>query len=254
MSEKLFIEFYNIVKKLRKECPWDKIQTNDSIKDATIEEAYEVVEAIENKNDEDLKKELGDLLLHAVFHSAIAEDEGRFTFSEVVESEMNKLISRHPHVFKKTDIAGAEAVKTNWEKLKLQEGRTSILEGVPRSLPSLQRAYRIQEKASKIGFDWKEAEHVWNKVQEELCELRVEIAKGEKADIEEEMGDLLFSIVNYSRFIGVHPETALRKSIDKFISRFNYIEKQILEKGGSISESSLEEMDKYWEESKKYYS
>lgn len=250
MIEKDFKEFVDIVRKLRVECPWDREQTNDSIKAATIEEAYEAVEAIDGKNYEELKKELGDLLLHVVFHSVIAEGNNKFTLAEVVNSIKEKLIRRHPHVFGNSKISDANEVKRNWEVIKLAEGRKSLLDGVPKSLPGLQRASRLQEKASKVGFDWENKDDVWKKVIEEIEEMKKE-EDNENGELENEVGDVFFALVNYSRYIGINPENALRKTNEKFIKRFKYIEKKISDSGRKITESNLEEMDKYWNESKK---
>lgn len=204
MYEFKFNEFVDIVKRLRKECPWDRAQTNDSIKAATIEEAHEVVEAIDNKDFEELKIELGDLLLHVVFHSVIAEQDGKFNLSEVIASIQEKLIRRHPHVFGETKIDNADDVKKNWEHIKLSEGRKSVLEGVPKSLPALYRAFRLQEKASKVGFDWNDKAPVWQKVVEEMNELHAAEKKESPEKVMEEMGDLLFALVNYARFIKIN--------------------------------------------------
>ncbi len=250
MIENKFKELVDIVKKLRVECPWDKEQTNDSIKAATIEEAYEVVEAIDNKNYNELKKELGDLLLHIVFHSVMAEELNEFRLEDVIDSIKEKLIRRHPHVFGETVVNGSEEVKKNWEAIKLKEGRESVLEGVPGNLPSLQRAHRLQEKAAKVGFDWEKKEDVWKKVIEEIEEMHHSEKEETKEELENEIGDVFFALVNYARFLNVNPENALRRTNKKFISRFNYIEKKINETGRKINESNLKEMDKYWEESK----
>ncbi|MEJ5262779.1 MAG: nucleoside triphosphate pyrophosphohydrolase [Ignavibacterium sp.] len=261
MTQTKFNEFVKIVKRLRKECPWDREQTNDSIKSATIEEAYEVVEAIDKKDFDELKKELGDLLLHVVFHTVIAEEQNHFTIDDVIDSIQNKLIRRHPHVFGTTKVNGSEEVKKNWEKIKLEEGRESILDGVPAYLPALQRAQRLQEKAAKVGFDWENKEDVWKKVIEEIQEmheieeLKKHTDSKEKSDelkkkLEEEVGDVFFAMVNYARFLGVNPEEALRITNNKFIKRFQYVEDKIKESGRSVSDSSLEEMDKFWNESK----
>lgn len=261
MTQTKFNELVQIVKRLRKECPWDKEQTNDSIKSATIEEAYEVVEAIDKKDFDELKKELGDLLLHVIFHTVIAEEENHFTIDDVVETIKEKLIRRHPHVFGETKVDGSDEVKRNWEKIKLKEGRESILDGVPPYLPALQRAHRLQEKAAKVGFDWESKEDVWKKVIEEIEEMHEieEMKKNsdskEKAEelnkkLEEEVGDVFFALVNYSRFLGINPEEALRFTNNKFISRFQYIENKLKAEGKSITESNLSEMDKYWNESK----
>jgi MazG family protein len=250
MIENKFEELVDIVKKLRIECPWDKEQTNDSIKAATIEEAYEVVESIENKNYEELKNELGDLLFHIVFHSVMAEEINEFKLEEVIGSIKEKLIRRHPHVFGEVVVDGSEQVKKNWETIKLGEGRDSVLEGVPENLPSLQRAHRLQEKAAKVGFDWEKKEDVWKKVIEEIEEMHQSEKEESKEELENEIGDVFFALVNYARFLNINPEYALRKTNKKFVRRFNYIEKKISETGRRINESNLKEMDKYWEESK----
>ncbi len=250
MTGKKFNELVKIMRKLRKECPWDREQTNDSIKAATLEEAYEVVEAIDEKKFDDLKGELGDLLLHIVFHSAIAEDNKKFNINEVIDSINDKLIRRHPHVFGNVKVNGNQDIMRNWETIKLEEGRESVVEGVPKNLPELHRSYRLQEKASKVGFDWEKKEDVWKKVMEEIEELKKVENKRDHEKIEKEMGDIFFSLVNYSRFLNVNPENALRRTNETFVKRFNYIEKKLLEDGIKITESNLEEMDKYWEESK----
>jgi XTP/dITP diphosphohydrolase len=261
MTDTKFNEFVEIVKRLRKECPWDREQTNDSIKAATIEEAYEVVEAIENNNYEELKKELGDLLLHVVFHTVIASESQPFNIDDVIDSIQEKLIRRHPHVFGDTKVAGAEEVKKNWEEIKMSEGRKSLLDGVPEMLPALQRAHRLQEKASKVGFDWEKKEDVWKKVIEEIEEMHEVEDKRQKAKdkegdelhkkLEDEIGDVFFALVNYSRFLNINPENALRRTNQKFIKRFGYIEEKINSLGKKLRESNLQEMDMYWEESKK---
>ncbi len=276
MTENKFNEFVAIVKRLRKECPWDREQTNDSIKANTIEEAYEVVEAIDNKDYNELKIELGDLLLHVVFHTVIAEEQNHFKIDDVIESIKTKLIRRHPHVFGNVKVANSDEVKKNWEEIKLGEGRESVLEGVPNNLPALQRAHRLQEKASKVGFDWEKKEDVWKKVIEEIEEMHeVESQKSKVKNLksnanpelqakgnlksetelqnrlEEEFGDVFFALVNYARFLGVNPEDALRRTNEKFIKRFDYVQKRIKENGKAINESNLQEMDKYWEESKR---
>jgi tetrapyrrole methylase family protein / MazG family protein len=246
-----FNEFVEIVRRLRVECPWDREQTNKSIKANTIEEAYEVVEAIDNNNFDELKKELGDLLLHVVFHTVIAEQDKRFTIEEVISSISEKLIRRHPHVFSSTEVSGPDEVTRNWESIKMSEGRESLLDGIPVHLPALIRAYRLQEKAAKVGFDWEKKSDVIRKVKEELRELIIAEEGKNKEEIENEFGDLLFALVNYARFIGVNPEDSLRMTNDKFKKRFRYIEKRLEEGGKKITESNLEEMDKFWEESKK---
>ncbi|HPI37143.1 MAG TPA: nucleoside triphosphate pyrophosphohydrolase [Ignavibacteriaceae bacterium] len=250
MLESKFNEFVAIVKRLRKECPWDHEQTNDSIKAATIEEAYEVVEAIDNKDYNELKKELGDLLLHVVFHSVIASESNRFELEDVIKSITEKLIRRHPHVFGETIVHGADEVKKNWETIKLTEGRKSVLEGVPLNLPSLYRAYRLQEKAAKVGFEWSKKDDVWNKVTEEIAELEEADQSSNSVRVEEELGDLLFALTNYARFMKINPEDALRRANKKFEDRFAFIEKSLAEINKKITDSNLEEMEFYWEKSK----
>lgn len=259
MTERKFLEFVQVVERLRKECPWDREQTHDSIKDATLEETYEVLEAIDNKDYNELKIELGDLLLHVVFHSIIAREQENFDIDDVIDEIQEKLIRRHPHVFGSDDIIaggskGAEEVKRNWEKIKMTEGRKSVLEGVPKQLPALQRAHRLQEKASKVGFDWPSKEDVWNKVVEEIEEMHEMEKLGDKVRLEKEVGDVFFSLINYSRFLGINPENALRRTNDKFIKRFDYVQEKLHNEGKKITESTLEEMDKYWDESKAFFS
>lgn len=261
MNSTKFNEFVNIVERLRKECPWDREQTNDSIKHATLEEAHEVIEAIDNKDYDELKKELGDLLLHVVFHTVIAAENGKFTLEEVIDSITEKLIRRHPHVFGDEIVVDAAHVKKNWETIKLQEGRDSVLDGVPENLPALQRAHRLQEKAAKVGFDWEKKEDVWKKVIEEIEEMHeIEKIKSQKLKdkseneinnrLESEVGDVFFALVNYARFLDINPENALRKTNRKFIDRFKFVEKKLKADGKSPNDSSLVEMDKYWNESK----
>lgn len=248
---KEFQEFVEIVRRLRNDCPWDRIQTHLSLRRCLLEETYEVLEAIDTGNMEHLRKELGDLLLQVVFHANIAEEEETFSLKEVIEGESAKLIDRHPHVFGDVKVDGADEVKKNWEKLKKKEGRKSAIDGIPEQLPALLKAHRIQEKASKVGFDWDDKEPAFAKILEELNELRenVEASKDER-EIEDEFGDLLFSIVNYSRFLKVNPEDALRRTIEKFRRRFEKIEKFAEENGKEIEEMSLEEMDDIWNKSK----
>jgi len=209
-----------------------------------------VVEAIDNKDFNELKIELGDLLLHVIFHTVIAQESNHFTLNEVIDGITKKLIRRHPHVFGETEVSGSKEVKRNWETIKLSEGRDSILEGVPVKLPSLQRAFRLQEKAARVGFDWEHKEDVWKKVIEEIEEMHESERTGNKVELEKEIGDVFFSLVNYARFLGINPENALRRTNEKFINRFGYVEDKIKATGRKISESNLQEMDKYWEESK----
>ena len=250
MTGDAFTRFVEITKRLRKECPWDREQTHQSIRHSLIEEAYEVVEAIDTDNLDELRKELGDLLLHVVFHSNIAEEQNEFTLENVINGITDKLIFRHPHVFGDTKVKNAEHVKQNWEKLKMQEGRTSVMDGVPKELPALLRAHRLTDKASKVGFDWEKKEDAWKKVDEEMGELHRAIEAEDRENTEAEFGDLLFALVNYSRFIQVNPENALRQTVAKFISRFQHIERRLKEMGKDIHSSSLEEMDRLWEEAK----
>ncbi len=250
MTGEKFTDFVTITKRLRKECPWDKEQTHASIRHSLIEEAYEVVETIDHGQWDELRKELGDLLLHVVFHANIAEERKEFTLDQVIDGIKEKMIFRHPHIFGSTTVKDAAEVKQNWEKLKLKEGRESLMDGVPKHLPALLRAHRLQEKASKVGFDWKHRDDAWKKVEEETKELHEAIGQNSAEHIESELGDLLFAIVNYSRFIQTNPENALRRTIEKFTSRFRFIEKRLKETGKDIHSSSLEEMDALWEESK----
>ena len=246
-----FIKFYELVKQLRNECPWDKEQTHESLRRCLLEEAYEVLEAIDNNDKPELKKELGDLLLQVVFHAVLGEESNDFNMTEIMSEEREKLIRRHPHIFADVKVNGSEEVKANWERLKKKEGRVSALDGIPPELPALFKAYRIQEKASKVGFDWKESEPVFNKIQEELEELRVNVESGKpKPDIEDEMGDLLFSIVNYARFLKINPEDALRGTIQKFSKRFRCIEQKAKNNGKELDLMTLAEMDELWEEAK----
>lgn len=253
MHKDKFDNLIKIMRKLRNECSWDKEQTFDSIKAATLEETYEVIEAIDNKNYSDLKNELGDLLLHIVFHSAIAEEMGIFSINDVIDSISEKLVRRHPHIFSDVKVENNKEIERNWETIKMGEGRDSILEGIPKTLPELQKASRMQEKVSKIGFDWEYKEDVWKKVIEEIEEMHESERSGDKELLEKEMGDVFFALINYSRFLDINPENALRRTNRKFINRFRYIEEKLKEKNIAITESNLKEMDKYWEESKKYY-
>jgi len=245
-----FNELMNIMRQLRNDCSWDSVQTHDSIKANTLEEAYEVVEAIDNKNYNELKTELGDLLLHIVFHSVIAEGMNNFDINDVIDTISQKLIRRHPHVFGDVKVENNDDITRNWETIKLKEGRDSVLEGVPKHLPELHKAFRLQEKAAKVGFDWEKKEDIWSKVLEEIEEMKEAETKNNIEHIEEEMGDLLFSLVNYSRFIGINPANALRRTNEKFTKRFQYIESELAKIGKKIYDANLTEMDKYWEESK----
>ena len=250
MSVNEFGKFVEITKRLRKECPWDREQDHASIRYSLIEEAYEVVEAIESDNADELCRELGDILLHVVFHANIAEEKNHFTLHDVIKNICEKLIFRHPHIFRNTEVNGTEHIKKNWEKLKLEEGRESLMDGVPRQLPALLRAHRLTDKAARVGFDWKNKDEVWKKVEEEMKELHQAIGEDQADKIEKEFGDLLFSLVNYSRFIHINPEYALRQSVDKFITRFRYIEQRLAQMGKDLHSSTLEEMDSLWNEAK----
>jgi MazG family protein len=245
-----FDDLLSIMKRLRRECPWDREQTHDSIKGHTIEETYEVVDAIDRKDMADLRAELGDLLLHVVFHSEIAAGNGDFTIDDVLESITSKLIRRHPHIFGDVKVADSDEVKRNWEQIKMEEGRESIIDGIPQTLPALLRAHRMQDKAAKIGFDWPDAAGVLSKLDEEFNEMHEAIASGDRDRMEDEMGDVLFSMVNFARYHRINPEDALRRTIAKFESRFRHIEKRMREEGRDIKGATLEEMDRYWDEAK----
>lgn len=253
MEEKkaAFERLLTIMDELREKCPWDKKQTMESLRHLTIEETYELADAILEKDTQEIKKELGDLMLHIVFYARIASETNDFDMADVMNSLCEKLIIRHPHIYADTVVADEEEVKTNWEKIKLKEGKKSVLEGVPKSLPALIKATRIQDKARGVGFDWDNREQVWEKVNEELTELKVEVDSGaSQEDIEQEFGDVLFSIINYARFIGVDPEMALERTNKKFIKRFQYLENKTRSKGLSLDQMTLEEMDAYWNEAK----
>ena len=245
-----FIRLIEIMDKLRVECPWDKKQTIASLRYLTIEEVYELSDAILDENFEEIKKELGDLLLHIVFYSRIASEKKAFDISDVLNTISDKLIHRHPHIYSDVKVKDEKEVKVNWEKLKLKEGKKSVLEGVPKSLPAIVKAYRIQEKVRGIGFDWQNKNQVWDKVLEEIQELKFEEKKSSNK-IEDEFGDVLFSLVNYSRFINVNPEDALEKTNKKFIRRFQFLEEKIKNDGKELSDLSFDEMNKYWDAAKK---
>lgn len=238
---------------LREKCPWDREQTFDSLRPQTIEEVYELGDAILKGNYRDVCKELGDVLLHIVFYAKMGEEEAHFTIDEVIDALCEKLIFRHPHVFSEVAVNGAAEVVQNWEQLKLREkdGNKTVFSGVPAGLPSLIKAYRLQDKARAVGFDWDVREQVWDKVSEELAELQAELAGGTPANVEAEFGDLLFSIVNAARLYGVNPDTALERTNAKFIRRFNYLEQQTLRQGRSLHAMSLDEMNRIWEEAKR---
>lgn len=247
-----FLRLLTIMDELRAECPWDREQTTASLRHLTLEESYELSEAILEGNPDEIKKELGDLLLHIVFYSKIGSEEGTFDITSVIQSLCDKLIHRHPHIYGEVKVQNSEQVKENWEMLKLQEKKDKrVLDGVPAGLPALVKALRIQDKAANVGFDWERPEQVWEKVQEEMLELQEATGNVEhKAQKEEEMGDLIFALVNYARFIGVNPEDALEKTNRKFIRRFAYVEEKALEAGKRLKDLSLAEMDIWWEEVK----
>ncbi len=248
-----FTELLDIMDKLRKGCPWDKKQTLESLRYLTIEETYELSDAIIEHNLDEIKKELGDLLLHIVFYSKIGEEKNAFTIDDVLDGINQKLISRHPHIFSDVKAETPDEVKANWEAIKLKEkGRKTVLEGVPKSLPAMVKAYRIQEKARGVGFDWDNAEQVLEKVKEEFNELQYELQNGGSHErIESEFGDLLFALINYARFIDVNPDDALERTNRRFIRRFNYLEEQTIQKGKSLHDMTLDEMNVFWDEAKK---
>lgn len=250
MTEKEYQALEEVVRILREKCPWDRIQTNDSIKSATLEEAYEVVESIDEKDYEELKKELGDLLLHVIFHSVIAEQEGHFTLSEVINLEKEKLIRRHPHVFGELEVNDHHEVKTNWEKIKLSEGRKSIVDGVPKNLPALLRAHRLQEKVAKVGFEWTTADEAFDKLIEELNELKESLRDNETEKIKEEFGDFLFALVNFARIYHINSEDSLRITNEKFIKRFQLLEKKLEQLDKKFNELSKTELLQLWSECK----
>jgi XTP/dITP diphosphohydrolase len=254
MTEKgiAFEKLLNIMDELREKCPWDRKQTMESLRHLTIEETYELAGSILDKDMLEIKKELGDLLLHIVFYAKIADEQKSFDIKDVIESLCVKIIHRHPHIYGDVKVNDEEDVKRNWEQLKLKEGKTSVLEGVPISLPAMIKASRIQDKARGAGFDWEKSEQVWEKVEEELQEFHAEVErKSSKEKIENEFGDVLFSLINYARFLEINPEDALERTNKKFIKRFQYIEKEATKAGRKLSEMTLEEMDVYWNKAKK---
>ena len=240
-----------IMDELREQCPWDKKQTFESLRHLTIEETYELSDAIIERNLEEVKNELGDLLLHLAFYSKLGSEEKAFDIADVANSISEKLIHRHPHIYGDVTVQDEEEVKKNWEALKLKEGKSSVLEGVPKGLPSLVKAQRIQDKVAGVGFDWEHPEQVWEKVQEELAELNAEVQNGIKERIESEFGDVLFSMINYARFLKINPDTALERTNQKFTKRFQYLEKKAATTEKKLHDMTLEEMDVIWEESKR---
>jgi len=247
-----FDRLLKIMDELRAKCPWDKKQTFDSLRLLTIEETYELAEAVINEEPNEIKKELGDILLHIVFYAKIASEQKLFDINDVINAICEKLIIRHPHIYGDGVAETDEQVKNNWEKIKLKEGNKSVLAGVPLSLPALVKAYRIQEKARGVGFDWEEPHQVWDKVIEEMNELKYEVeTKANKEKIESEFGDLMFALINYARFIDINPENALERTNKKFIKRFNYLEEHAKKTDKSLKNMTLAEMDVYWNEAKK---
>jgi XTP/dITP diphosphohydrolase len=246
-----FDRLLSIMDDLREKCPWDQKQTLQSLRHLTIEETYELGDAILDNNLSEVKKELGDLLLHIVFYAKIGSETNDFDISDVCNEICDKLIHRHPHIYSDVVVIDEEEVKQNWEKLKLKEGKKSVLEGVPKSLPALVKASRIQDKVKGVGFDWEEPHQVWDKVQEEIEEFQVEVAAGNKDKMESEFGDVLFSMINYARFLNINPEDALERTNKKFIKRFQYLESKAQELGKPLMEMTLAEMDVFWEEAKK---
>ncbi len=251
MEKKLaaFERLLIIMDELREKCPWDRKQTMESLRYLSIEELYELSDAILDGNYSEIKKELGDLMLHLVFYSKIASEQGHFDVADVLNGVCDKLIERHPHIYGNVQVTDEEEVKRNWETIKLKEGKKSVLEGVPKSLPAMVKAHRIQEKAKGVGFEWKNAEDVWLKVEEELQEFKAAATDNQKK--EEEFGDLLFSLINYARFLGINPEDALERTNKKFIRRFQYMEEKANEQQRSLQNMTLEEMDVLWNEAKK---
>ncbi|MEO8253458.1 MAG: nucleoside triphosphate pyrophosphohydrolase [Flavobacterium sp.] len=246
-----FERLLDIMDDLREKCPWDKKQTLQTLRHLTIEETYELGDAILDNDLVEVKKELGDLLLHIVFYAKIGSETNDFDIADVCNEICEKLIHRHPHIYSDVVVKDEEEVKQNWEKLKLKEGKKSVLEGVPKSLPALVKASRIQDKVKGVGFDWEESHQVWDKVQEELEELQVEVAAGNQDKMEAEFGDVLFSMINYARFLNINPEDALERTNKKFITRFQYLESKAGELAKSLADMSLAEMDIFWEEAKR---
>ena len=246
-----FERLLNIMDELREKCPWDKKQTFESLRSLTIEETYELADGILKRDLNEIKKEIGDILLHIVFYARLGNEEKAFDITDIINSLNEKLIYRHPHVFGTTEVADDLEVKKNWEHLKIKEGNKSVLGGVPDSLPALIKASRIQEKVRAVGFDWDERSQVWDKVKEEIAEVQAEIENDDTQKTEQEFGDLLFTVVNACRLYGVDPETALERTNQKFMKRFKYLEEKTIQSGRSLKEMTLAEMDVYWEEAKK---
>ncbi|SEH99070.1 XTP/dITP diphosphohydrolase [Paenimyroides aquimaris] len=249
---KAFERLLDIMDDLREKCPWDKKQTFQSLKHLTVEEVYELNDAISENNTNEIKKELGDLLLHIVFYAKIGSETNDFDIADVCHAISEKLISRHPHIYGDAVANDEQAVKENWEKLKLKEGNKSVLSGVPQSLPAIIKAYRIQDKVKGVGFDWNNKEDVWQKVEEELNEFKVEVANNDFKNQEQEFGDVLFALINYARFCNINPEEALNKTNNKFINRFTKMEELIKNDSKTIGDLPLNELDSYWNEVKKF--
>lgn len=241
-----FLRLVKIMDELREKCPWDREQTVETLRPMTIEETYELADAVTEKNWKGIREELGDLLLHILFYSRIAKEQQQFTLEEVLQGISEKLITRHPHIYGDIKVDNEEDVKKNWEKLKLKEGKKSVLSGVPVSLPATVKALRLQEKARQVGFEWENKEQVWQKVEEETNELHAAVAKGERDKIEDEFGDLVFSLINYARFLRIDPENALERTNKKFIDRFTKMESEALMQSKNLDEMTLEEMDAIW--------
>ena len=247
-----FERLLNIMDDLRTGCPWDREQTLESLRILTIEETYELSDAILSNDLQEIKKELGDLMLHMVFYAKIGSEKKAFDIADVLNGISEKLIFRHPHIYGDVKVKNANDVKENWENIKLKEGKKKVLSGVPKTAPSLVKAYRIQEKVKGVGFDWERPEQVWEKVEEEIQELKREIKTGNKARVEQEFGDLLFALVNYARFLEINPDDALERTNRKFVKRFNYLENEVNSQGKSMKNMSLAEMDAIWEKAKQF--
>jgi len=241
-----FLRLVQIMDELREKCPWDKKQTIHSLRSMTIEETYELADAITESDWKGIREELGDLLLHIVFYAQIGKEQGQFTLDEVIQGICDKLVARHPHIYGDVKVENAEEVKRNWENLKLKEGKKSVLSGIPPSLPAVVKAMRLQEKAKQVGFEWEVKEQVWEKVDEESMELRDAVAAGDQNKVEDEFGDLLFSLINYARFLHIDAENALERTNKKFISRFTGMEQKALAAGRNLNDMTLEEMDAIW--------
>jgi len=252
-SEKSFGRLLKIMDELREQCPWDKKQTMDSLRYLTIEEMYELSDAILDKDRNEIKKELGDLLLHIVFYARIASETNDFDMEDVINGVCEKLIFRHPHIYGDVKVKDEKEVKRNWEKLKLKEGKKSVLEGVPKSLPAMVKSYRIQEKVRGVGFDWDNKSQIWEKVLEEIQELKVEVENKDSDKIESEFGDVLFALINYARFININPVDALERTNKRFVKRFQIMETKLKKEGKDLSAMDLEEMEKYWQWAKNEY-